>query len=166
MTSNAHWYPAYIGLGSNLDGPERQLYKAIGLLKSLPDTIPICHSSLYRSAPYGGLEQPDFVNSAAALMTQLSAHELLAALQVLEISQGRVRDGERWGPRLIDLDLLAFSQQRIDDERLTVPHPGIVDRNFVLLPLREIAPDLNIPGLGRVKNLAVDWHEPAISRIA
>lgn len=166
MTSNAHWYPAYIGLGSNLNGPERQLCKAFGLLNSLPDTIAVCHSSLYRSAPLGSVEQPDFINAAAALMTQLSAHELLAALQVQEISQGRVRDGEQWGPRLIDLDLLAYSQQRIDDERLTVPHPGIVDRNFVLLPLREIAPDLNIPGLGRVKDLAVDLQEPAISRIA
>lgn len=160
-----HWYPAYIGLGSNLQGPARQLEDSFALLHEISQTRLLRYSSLYRSAPFGGIEQPDFVNAVAALLTQLSAQELLRELQRIETARGRERGAVRWGPRVLDLDLLVYSSQTIDEAELTVPHPGIAERNFVLLPLGEIAPDLDIPGLGRVSNLDVNLNEPAISKL-
>jgi len=136
-----HWYPAYVGLGSNLQGPTRQLEK------------------------FGGVEQPDFVNAAAALMTRLSAAELLRELQRIEDARGRERGDVRWGPRVLDLDLLVYSDQKIEEQDLIIPHPGIGERNFVLLPLGEVAPGLNIPGLGQIEKINVSSSEPAISRI-
>ena len=101
----------------------------------------------------------------AAVLTRLSAYDLLAELQRIETERGRERGDVRWGPRVLDLDLLVYSTQKIDARELVIPHPGIGERNFVLLPLGEIAPDLNIPGLGRVANLDVSCSEPSISRI-
>jgi 2-amino-4-hydroxy-6-hydroxymethyldihydropteridine diphosphokinase len=160
-----HWYPAYVGLGSNLQGPTRQLENAFELLAEIPATRLIRKSSLYRSAPFGGVEQPDFVNAAAALMTRLSAAELLRELQRIEDARGRERGDVRWGPRVLDLDLLVYSGQKIDEPDLIIPHPGIGERNFVLLPLGEVAPGLNIPGLGQIEKINVSSSEPAISRI-
>ena len=160
------WRPAYIGLGSNLDSPGRQIEAAFDLLEEIPDSRLIERSSLYRSAPYGGVEQPDFVNAVAALLTKLSAVELLAHLQQIERVRGRERGGLRWGPRVLDLDLLVYSNEVIEDPDLRVPHPGIAERNFVLLPMREFAPDLVIPGLGRVGKISVNEQEPRLSRIA
>ena len=162
MTS--HWYPAYVGLGSNLQGPARQLENAFELLAGISSTRLIKKSFLYHSAPFGGVEQPDFVNAVAALMTRLSAAELLLELQRIENERGRERGDVRWGPRVLDLDLLVFSNQIIEEEDLIVPHPGIGERNFVLLPLGEVAPGLNVPGLGRIEKINVSL-EPAISRI-
>ncbi len=159
------WRPAYVGLGSNLDGPGRQIEAAFELLQEIPETRLIARSSLYRSAPFGGVEQPDFVNAAAGLLTRLSAQGLLGKLQEIERVSGRERDGKRWGPRVLDLDLLVFSGQVIEEPDLSVPHPGIVERNFVLLPLRDLAPDLVIPGLGRVASICVNEQEPRITRI-
>ncbi len=159
------WRPAYIGLGSNLNGPVGQVEAAFGLLGELPDSRLIARSSLYRAAPFGGIEQPDFVNAVAALETQLDARSLLEQLQHIEHSRGRERGGERWGPRVIDLDLLVYDDEVIDEPDLIVPHPGIAERNFVLLPLREIVPELEIPGLGRLDSIAVNEEEPQISRI-
>jgi 2-amino-4-hydroxy-6-hydroxymethyldihydropteridine diphosphokinase len=166
MSAAAHWYPAYIGLGSNLQKPAQQIEAALGLVSEIPETRLVSVSSLYRSAPFGGVEQPDFVNAVASLMTQLVPLELLARLQEVENRQGRERDETRWGPRVLDLDLLVYSGQTIDEPDLSVPHPGIGERNFVLLPLGEIAPDLAIPGLGRVASIPVNMEEPSISRIA
>ncbi len=160
-----HWYPAYVGLGSNLQGPERQLEDAFELLAGIPRTRLIKKSSLYRSAPFGGVEQPDFVNAAAALMTRLSAAEMLIELQRIENERGRERGDVQWGPRVLDLDLLVYSNQKINEHGLIVPHPGIGERNFVLLPLGEVAPGLIIPGLGHIERLDVSFSEPAISRI-
>jgi len=160
-----HWYPAYVGLGSNLQGPTRQLENAFELLAEIPATRLIRKSSLYRSAPFGGVEQPDFVNAAAALMTRLSAAELLRELQRIEDARGRERGDVRWGPRVLDLDLLVYSDQKIEEPDLIIPHPGIGERNFVLLPLGEVAPGLNIPGLGQIENIDISSCEPAISRI-
>ncbi len=160
-----HWFPAYVGLGSNLQGPARQLENTFALFDDIPKTRLIKRSALYRSAPFGGIEQPDFVNAAVALMTQLSAQDLLSELQRIENDRGRVRGNIQWGPRILDLDLLVYSNDKIDEPGLTVPHPGIAERNFVLLPLGEVAPDLNIPGLGQIENLDVSSSEPAISRI-
>jgi len=160
-----HWFPAYVGLGSNLQGPARQLESAFELLAGISSTRLIKKSFLYHSAPFGGVEQPDFVNAVAALMTRLSAAELLLELQRIENERGRERGDVRWGPRVLDLDLLVFSNQIIEEEDLIVPHPGIGERNFVLLPLGEVAPGLNVPGLGQIEKINVSLSEPAISRI-
>ncbi|HSM31026.1 MAG TPA: 2-amino-4-hydroxy-6-hydroxymethyldihydropteridine diphosphokinase [Woeseiaceae bacterium] len=154
-----------VGLGSNLDGPARQIEAAFGMLESIDRTRLMATSSLYRSAPLGGIEQPDFVNAAALLTTRLAPRALLLQLQSIENARGRERGEIQWGPRVLDLDLLAYDGLSIDEPGLTVPHPGIASRNFVLLPLREIAPDFEIPGLGRVLDLPVDDSEPRISRI-
>ena len=160
-----HWYPAYVGLGSNLQGPAGQVQTAFELLAAMPATRLIARSSLYRSAPYGGVEQPEFVNAAAALLTQLSARRLLIELKQIESRRGRDGDEVRWGPRVIDLDLLVYSSETIADDGLVVPHPGITERNFVLLPLRELAPELVIPGIGRLASLPVNASEPRIEKI-
>lgn len=160
-----HWFPAYVGLGSNLNGPAQQLDSAFDLLASIARTRLIGRSSLYRSAPFGGIEQPDFVNAVAALLTQLTPADLLRELLRIESERGRERGDVQWGPRVLDLDLLVYSDRIVDDTDLKVPHPGIAERNFVLLPLQEIAPDLAVPGLGRVATLPVNVDEPQISRI-
>ena len=157
---------AYIALGSNLDHPAQQVEVAFGMLDHIDGTRLVGRSSLYRSSPLGGIEQPDFVNAVAAVATTLPALDLLSKLQSIERIRGREDARIRWGPRVLDLDLLVYGDQVIDESNLTVPHPGIAARNFVLLPLRELAPDLDVPGLGRVRDLAVNEREPQISRIA
>ncbi len=164
MTGGDPVRQAYVGIGSNQDDPAKQVDRAFRALEKLPRTALTARSSLFRSAPFGPVEQPDFVNAVAYLETKLDAVELLQHLQAIERRHGRLR-GERWGPRVIDLDLLVFADQVIDTDALSVPHPGIAERNFVLLPLQEIAPDLVIPGLGTVADIAVDTDEPRISRI-
>ena len=164
--SQRPWQPAYVGLGSNLDSPVRQIEAAFELLQEIPETRLVARSSLYRSAPFGEVEQPDFINAAAALQTHLSASELLGEFQKLERVRGRKRGGPRWGPRILDLDLLLYADQVIEEPGLSVPHPGIAERNFVLLPLRDLAPDLVIPGLGCLSDIAVYEQEPRITRIA
>ena len=161
-----YWYPAYVGLGSNLESPATQLQGALASLREIAATRLVAHSAFYRSAPLGGIEQPDFMNAVAALLTRLSASALLRELRGIESRRGRERGGARWGPRVLDLDLLVYSSQVIDEPGLTVPHPGIGERNFVLLPLREIAPWLVIPGLGRLESLPVNMDEPHIEKIA
>ena len=165
MTNKEHWFPAYVGLGSNLQGPVKQLERTFEELNAIPVTRLIKQSSLYRSEPFGGVEQPDFVNAVAALLTQLSAQDLLRELQRIENERGRERGDVRWGPRILDLDLLVYSDQVIDESDLSVPHPGISERNFVLLPLGEIAPKLTVPGLGQISNIDTSCSEPQISRI-
>lgn len=156
--------PAYVGLGSNLSNPSEQVERAFEELALIPETELVARSSLYRSAPLGDIEQPDFVNAVAKLATFLDAFALLEHLQEIENLHGRVR-GVRWGPRVLDLDLLVYGDRRINTAMLTVPHPGIGERNFVLLPLREVEPDLQIPGLACVSGIAVDATTPEISRI-
>lgn len=157
--------PAFVGVGSNLSGPRSQVLQAIDALGRIERTRIARVSSLYSSAPFGVAGQPDFINAVVELSTNLDARSLFGELRDIEDAQGRVR-AERWGPRIIDLDLLVFGNQIVNDSDLTVPHPGIGDRNFVLLPLREIAPDLEIPGLGPVADLPVDESEPRITRLA
>ena len=156
---------AYIGLGSNLDDPVGQIQQAFESLATLPESRVIGRSSLYRSAPFGPVEQPDFVNAVALMATSLSATDLLEQMQQIERQQGRRSGGVRWGPRVIDLDLLLYGDAEIDSATLTVPHPGIAERNFVLLPLRELSPDLMMPKLGRVSDIVVNESSPEISRI-
>ena len=156
---------AYVGLGSNLEDPMVQINHAFEQLGKIEDTSLITRSSLYRSAPLGSVEQPDFINAVACLSSALEPKALLHELHDIERASGRKR-GARWGPRTLDLDLLVFGGQVIDQAGITLPHPGIGERNFVLLPLIEIAPRLIIPGLGCVSDIAVDGNEPQISRIS
>ena len=135
----------YIGLGSNLALPKKQIQAACTSLAALPDTMLIKGSSLYQSQPMGPQDQPDYVNAVVLIKTALSPHKLLQQTQLIESQQGRIRKAKRWGPRTLDLDLLLFGQQQIDEEALTVPHPGMKQREFVLYPLFEIAPDLIFP---------------------
>jgi 2-amino-4-hydroxy-6-hydroxymethyldihydropteridine diphosphokinase len=159
------WQSVYVGLGSNLDQPEQQVRGALAALTGIPDTRLVLHSSLYGSKPFGPVEQPDFVNAVAALLTQLAPLQLLQELRGLEGQLGRSAPRERWGPRRIDLDLLVFGRERIQTTELTVPHPQIAARNFVLYPLRELAPDLQVPGSTRVCELAARVDSGGIWRL-
>lgn len=148
------WVPAYIAVGSNLDDPLAQVRLALERLRTLEASRLISVSRLYRTAPLGPQDQPEFINAVAGLLTQLQPRELLQALKQLEADMGRAAPVVRWGPRRIDLDLLVHGAARIDDADLVVPHRGVPERNFVLYPLRDIAPDLIVPGHGSVASLA------------
>jgi 2-amino-4-hydroxy-6-hydroxymethyldihydropteridine diphosphokinase len=149
---NPLWRPAYVGIGSNLNDPSARVHEAFGHLEALNSTGWMLRSRLYRTRPMGPQDQPEYVNAAAGLLTQLTARELLAALLGIEKSMGRNRQ-ERWGPRVIDLDLIWMPGELIDEPGLTLPHPGVSTRNFVLYPLADIAPSLAIPGHGTVSEL-------------
>jgi 2-amino-4-hydroxy-6-hydroxymethyldihydropteridine diphosphokinase len=159
------WRAAYVGIGSNLDEPARQVRRALAALPELPQSRLISQSSLYGSKPLGPATQPDYVNAAAALLTRLEAPAFFTALRALELALGREPSRVRWGARRIDLDLLVFDAQRLDSPELTLPHPGIVQRNFVLYPLLEMAPELNVPGCGRVAELAARADPAGIWRL-
>jgi 2-amino-4-hydroxy-6-hydroxymethyldihydropteridine diphosphokinase len=159
------WQPAYIGVGSNLEDPRAQVLAALQRLEKLPQTRLISTSRLYRSRPFGPVAQPDFVNAAAGVLTRLDPPALLEELKAIEKAMGRPESHEHWGPRIIDLDLLSHGCERSSDQLLTLPHPGIVERNFVLYPLAEIAPDLDLPGLGRVADLAALLTAGGLTRL-
>ena len=148
---------AYVALGANLADPTTQVRAALTALTELPQSRLLRASSLYRTAPVGIAHQPDFINAVAALETTLSPHELLAALFAIEAAFGRRRDYHH-APRTLDLDLLLYDEQVIDSPHLTLPHPRLHLRAFVIAPLLEIAPDCRIPGRG----LAAAWL-PAVS---
>jgi 2-amino-4-hydroxy-6-hydroxymethyldihydropteridine diphosphokinase len=135
---------AYVGLGSNLADPARQVETALQELDGLPHTRLVKRSSLYRTKPVGYADQPDFINAVAQLETGLPAERLLDELQALEVRHGRERSFPN-APRTLDLDLLLFGKLVLRTDRLTVPHPRMKERAFVLDPLREIAPDLELP---------------------
>jgi len=143
---------AYVGLGSNLGDPPAMLRAAIDALSALPGTRVLGCSRHYRSAAWGPVAQPDYVNAVAELETTLPAKELMRALLDIERQAGRERR-ERWGPRVLDLDLLLYGTQQQDDAELQLPHPRMHERPFVLLPLAEIAPGLELPGHGRLSTL-------------
>jgi 2-amino-4-hydroxy-6-hydroxymethyldihydropteridine diphosphokinase len=148
----AHWRPAYVAIGSNLSDPLARVEEAFERLAQLADTQLEARSRVYHSRPLGPQDQPDFINAAAGLLTRRSARELLDALLAIERDMGRHR-GERWGPRIIDLDLIWVVGAPSDEPGMQLPHPGVAQRNFVLYPLGDIAPTLYIPGRGRVSNL-------------
>jgi 2-amino-4-hydroxy-6-hydroxymethyldihydropteridine diphosphokinase len=129
---------AYIGIGSNMDDPVRQVRRAIDALHAVGEVSIV--SSLYRTAPWGKLDQPEFINAAVALDTQLRPRPLLHALKWLERELGRDERSERWGPRRIDFDILAYGDERVDEGDLVIPHPRLHERAFALVPLAEIAP--------------------------
>ena len=144
---------AYVGLGSNLDDPRQQVERAFAALAGLPCTALVARSRCYRTPPWGVLAQPAFVNAAATLDTALAPEALLDALLAIERAAGRVRAGDRWGPRVLDLDLLHMDGVVCDEPRLSLPHPRLRERAFALVPLAEIAPALELPGQGRVCDL-------------
>jgi 2-amino-4-hydroxy-6-hydroxymethyldihydropteridine diphosphokinase len=148
-----HWVPAYIGLGSNLDGPGARVAEAGAALATLPACTAVVASPRYGSRPLGSVPQPDFCNAVAGLLTQLSVRDLFHELRALEARLGRAPPRLRWGPRRIDLDLLVIGATVLDDVDLRVPHRGLAERNFVLYPLADLAPDLLVPGFGRVREL-------------
>lgn len=165
----------YVGLGANLDDPLTQLIQAIDELARMPQSRLLAVSSFYRSAPMVLPDQaktelplqPDYINAVAKLETALSPHALLDELQAIEKAHGRQRDGQRWRARTLDLDLLLYENQQLDDEQLQVPHTGIAVRNFVLYPLGEIAPQkLCIPGVGKLADLLDRCSPKGLEKIA
>ncbi|MEP7044016.1 MAG: 2-amino-4-hydroxy-6-hydroxymethyldihydropteridine diphosphokinase [Dokdonella sp.] len=145
---------AYVGLGSNLDAPEQQIERALDALATrVPQTQLLRTSRRYRTLPWGIAEQPAFVNAVAEVATSLPPRDLLEALLMLERVQGRHRDGARWGPRTIDLDLLVYGDLRAEWPGLMLPHPRLAERAFVLVPLADLDADLVIPGVGAVRDL-------------
>lgn len=148
---------AFVGLGSNLDDPPAHIRRALQALAALPGTKVVRESSLYRNPPVGDPDQPDFVNAVAQIETDLGPTELLGGLLAIERAHGRVR-GRPNGPRTLDLDLLLYGKRTVREPGLTIPHPRMLGRAFVLMPLAEIAPEVMVPGQGRITDLvrAVD----------
>jgi len=155
---------AFIGLGANLGEPETQVRRAIAVLGTLPRTRFLAASSLYRSAPVGVGEQPDFVNAVAEVETTLTARELLDELLATEARFGRERPSPG-APRTLDLDLLLYGERVIAESGLIVPHPRMHERAFVLAPLAEIAPDIAIPGKGRAGALLEACADQKVQKI-
>jgi 2-amino-4-hydroxy-6-hydroxymethyldihydropteridine diphosphokinase len=160
----SRWFPAYIGIGSNLGDSIARVRAAFDAIAGIEHTRLFVRSRLYRTRPFGPVQQGDFVNAVAGVLTQLPARGLLDALRAIESAAGRVR-AERWGPRTLDLDLLVYSGQRIEEEGLTVPHPGIAERGFVLAPLNDVAPTLRVPGAGRVDELLGRLPDDGIAEV-
>jgi 2-amino-4-hydroxy-6-hydroxymethyldihydropteridine diphosphokinase len=159
------WLPAYVGVGSNLADPRTQVLRALEALATLPRTQLVARSALYHTPPFGGVAQPPFVNAAAGLLTRLAPEDLLAALRDLEQKLGREPSRERWGPRRIDLDLLVVGEEKHATGTLQLPHPGIAQRDFVLYPLADIAPDLVVPGVGVVARLRDAVQNRGVERL-
>jgi len=154
----------YIGLGSNLGDPVAQIGAAITALNECDEVSVIAQSSLYSSPPMGPQDQPDYINAVVEIDTTLFAHDLLNQLQHIEQQQGRVRE-RHWGERTIDLDMLVYGNNILDDDRLQVPHSGMTTRSFVLYPLAEIAPELNIPTMGKIEQLLKDCPRDGLEQM-
>lgn len=142
----------YLGLGSNLDDPPEQIRRAVVRLGQIGGVALTRHSSLYRTPPLDGSRQPDYWNAVVEVRSTLDPFQLLAACQEVETAMGRIRS-TRWGPRIIDCDLLLYGDRRLASGLLTVPHPGLAARPFVLYPLWELAPELDVPGVGWISDL-------------
>lgn len=151
------WTPIFIGLGSNLDIPIDQVKTGLLALENLTECRMLRHSSLYRTPPLGPPGQPDYINAVALLETLLAPLAVLDQLHNIEHQQGRARSAMRWGPRTLDLDLLLYGQRRLSHPRLSLPHPHMHQRGFVLVPMSEIVDrDLYIPGVGPFATL-LEW---------
>jgi 2-amino-4-hydroxy-6-hydroxymethyldihydropteridine diphosphokinase len=146
------WRPAYVAIGSNLESPRERVLEAMTHIAALSGVRSLAGSRLYLSRPMGPQDQPDFVNAAAGFLSTLSPRDLLTELLNIERRMGRNRQ-ERWGPRVIDLDLIWMVDAAVTEPGLTVPHPGVSIRNFVLYPLADIAPTIKIPEIGTVLDL-------------
>ena len=164
MPGNAPAAIAFVGLGSNLADPMVQVRQAFTELEAISGTRVTARSSLYRTSPVGYLEQPEFINAVASVQTTLEPRALLAALLAIEDRHGR-RRGMRNAPRTLDLDLLLYGEEVLDRDGLTLPHPRLHERAFVLAPLAEIAPEAMVPGRGRVRDLLARADCDGVSRI-
>jgi len=149
---------AYVGLGSNLGDREATLRQAVAALREVPGVRIVAVSAFRETDPVGFLDQPCFLNGAAAIETELSPQELLAALLEVERGLGRIRGGERYGPRTVDLDLLVYGDVTLAEPGLEIPHPRLHERRFALEPLAELAPGLEIPGKGPVEALLAELN--------
>jgi 2-amino-4-hydroxy-6-hydroxymethyldihydropteridine diphosphokinase len=156
---------AFVALGSNLENPQQQVLHALAELDGLPETRVIATSALYRTAPVGYDNQPDFINAAAEVSTALPPVALLRALLALETAQGRERPFPN-APRVLDLDLLMYDDLELHDPELTLPHPRLHERGFVLFPLADIAADMHVPGRGKVSDLLRDLPDQGVERLA
>ena len=156
----------YLGLGANLAQPAQRLALVCEQLRELPETRVVAVSSFYESDPLGPPDQPRYVNAVCELATELTPLALLDHTQALELQHKRDRSGQRWGARTLDIDILLYAQEIICSERLTVPHPGITQRSFVLLPLLEIQPEADAPGLGPLADYLVDIDLLGIVKLA
>ncbi len=156
---------AYVGLGANLDEPIQQLRAALQSLARLPQTRVAAKSSFYRSAPIGMTAQPFFINAVCALQTDLPPSSLMMYLLEVERAHGRIRSAERNGPRTLDLDLLLYESQVVETPALTLPHPRMHERAFVLQPLAELAPKMVVPGRGPIAQLLQACAEQQVERI-
>ncbi|MGZ8191301.1 MAG: 2-amino-4-hydroxy-6-hydroxymethyldihydropteridine diphosphokinase [Methylococcaceae bacterium] len=156
---------AYIGLGSNLASPSEQIKSARNAIAATAGIKELAFSSLYHSLPMGPQDQPDYVNAVMCVETRLAPVDLLHCLQNIEKKQGRVRAGQRWGARTLDLDVLIYGESVFDFPELTVPHVGIAERSFVLYPLYEIAPQLVIPGKGPIAGLIANCPLAGLERL-
>jgi 2-amino-4-hydroxy-6-hydroxymethyldihydropteridine diphosphokinase len=166
MAIAATWNPVFVGIGSNLDDPVHQVREAVTSLESLDDTRLLAVSGLYRNPPMGPVDQPDYINAVAVILTQHEPPALLSLLKGIERARGRsAEEATRWGPRRLDLDILTYGDREIDEPGLKIPHPGISERNFVLFPMLEIAPQLRIPGLGAVRRLASKSDASTLEKI-
>ena len=154
----------FVGLGANLENPLQQVRQAIPELDAIEHTRVLVVSSLYRSAPVGYADQPDFINAVAKLQTRLSPHDLLDALHVIENRHGRQRS-VRNAPRTLDLDLLLYGMLVVHEDGLTLPHPRMHERAFVLLPLAEIAPEAILPGHGSVSQLLAQVDRSGVEKL-
>ncbi len=155
----------HVGLGSNLDAPLEQVRRAVGELDAIPGTRLTACSSLYRSPPMGPPDQPDYINAVAALRTALEPEALLDALQAIESAHGR-RRLRRWGARTLDLDILLWGERRVATSRLTVPHPGLHERAFVLYPLAELDEAVAVPGGPALTELLARCPRGGLQRVA
>jgi len=156
---------AFVALGSNLEDPQQQVLRALDELDELPGTRVTARSALYRTAPVGYDNQPDFINAAAEVSTTLDPLALLRALLALETAHGRERPFPN-APRVLDLDLLLYDDLELHDPELTLPHPRLHERGFVLFPLADIAPELHVPGQGRVCDLLHALPDQGVERMA
>jgi len=161
LTTDNH---AFIALGSNLENPIQHIRQAFDELAKLPTSRLLVYSSLYRSAPVGRLDQPDFINAVAQIETALSAHALLDALLAIEQRHGRIRESVN-APRTLDLDILLIDDLQCKDDNLTLPHPRMHQRAFVLQPLMEIYPDCYIPGQGAIAQLLTACSEQRLEQV-
>jgi 2-amino-4-hydroxy-6-hydroxymethyldihydropteridine diphosphokinase len=152
ITHHSSLITAFVGLGSNLGDPAAQIRCALSTLAAMPETRLLRQSSFYRNPPVGYLDQPEFVNAVAEIETRLKPRDLLDQLLALERTHGRTRDFPN-APRTLDLDILLYGRLVVNEPGLTIPHPRMLDRAFVLVPLAEIAPNITVPGSGRVADL-------------
>jgi 2-amino-4-hydroxy-6-hydroxymethyldihydropteridine diphosphokinase len=155
---------AFVGLGANLDNPLQQVRQALSELDAIEHTRVVAASSLYRSVPVGYADQPDFINAVAKLQTRLLPRELLDALHVIENRHGR-RRSVRNAPRTLDLDLLSYGMLVVHEEGLTLPHPRMHERAFVLLPLAEIAPEASLPGHAPISQLLAQVERSGVEKL-